>query len=175
MKKPTPKTPLPSPGTLQLVSKEEKRLTAAGLDRFPALIVRAGASRFPLRRILHRQHPQWEHAPRLRPSRRAILHMVRRKRAGDASAQSHRGCRLHRATPSRAPNTLRLVGTRSNPANESCQLGSPPKYVVKRGKTPVLSTEEIRQLSLPSPLDEYLHEYIGKADLFRSAINKTAP
>ena len=42
MKKPTPKTPLPSPGILQLVSKEEKRLTAAGLDRFPALIVRTG-------------------------------------------------------------------------------------------------------------------------------------
>jgi hypothetical protein len=45
----------------------------------PALIADAGDQRrLALRRILHRQHSQPEHAPRLRPSMRQLLRLVRR-------------------------------------------------------------------------------------------------
>ena len=251
MKKPTPKTPLPSPGTLQLVSKEEKRLTAAGLDRFPALIVRTGE------RAAFRFVEFFTANIRNRNTRRAY---------GQAVGQfftwcEDKGLELHQLNPivvaayieqhpAAAPTVKQhlaalrmlfdwLVLGQILPTNPASSVRG-PKYIVKKGKTPVLSTEEIRQLidsietgtlmglrdraliavmtytfarvgavlrmkvedyyiqgrkgwvqlhekggkvhQVPCHhrLDEYLHEYIGKAELesdkkgylFRSAINK---
>ena len=65
----------------------------------PALIADAGRSgRVALRRILHRQHPQSEYAPRLCPGMHNFLRLVRRARP-DADDDPATRCRhLYRDT-----------------------------------------------------------------------------
>ena len=81
--------------------------------------------RHPLRRILHRQHPQPAHPPGLLPQRRRLPALVRGPRRPRAEGhQADDGRRLHRAAPAdplqalgqaaprHHPHALRLAGHR---------------------------------------------------------------
>ena len=66
----------------------------------PALIADEGElGRLALYRILHRQHPQSEHAPGLRASLPAILRLVRRSRANVDHDPAVRRRHLYRDAP----------------------------------------------------------------------------
>lgn len=143
-----------------LVSKEEKRLAVAGLEHFPALIVRAGE------KAAFRFVEFFTANIRNRNTRRAYGHAV---------GQFFEWCdkqgvsELQRLNPviiaayieshSAAAPTVKqhlaalrmlfdfLVTGGILPMNPASSVRG-PKHVVKKGKTPVLSTEETRDLLL---------------------------
>ena len=157
MKREPAATPLPSPGTLQLATKEERRLQTAGLDRFPAPIVRAGE------KAAFRFLEFFTANIRNRNTRRAY---------GQALGQffawcEDKGLELNQLNPivvaayieqhtAAAPTVKQhlaalrmlfdwLVIGQIMPVNPATSVRG-PSHVVKKGKTPFLSLEEIRTL-----------------------------
>ena len=134
----------------------------------PALIADTRRRRrLALRRILHRQHPQPEHAPRLCPGVRAVLRLVRAARPDAAGDPAVRRRRLYRGRCSRqhsAPGVKQqlaavrmlfdwLVTGQVLPTNPAAAVRG-PKHVVKTGKTPVLEGAEWRKLLESIPTDD---------------------
>src|SRR6202043_2661497 len=101
--------------------------------------------------ILHRQHPQPEHAPGIRAGLQPILRLVRGSRADDIGAYIEALQKTH--SPPGVKQQLAavrmlfdwLITGHVVPANPASAVRG-PKHVVKTGKTPVLDGTEWRRL-----------------------------
>ena len=125
----------------------------------PALIADAGEpGRLALHRILHRQHPQPEHAPGLRARLQPVLRLVRGTRP-DADtirpfdvATYIETCQQTHSAPDVKQQLAAvrmlfdwLITGQVVPVNPAAAVRG-PKHVVKTGKTPVLDGKEWRKL-----------------------------
>ena len=112
-----------------------------------------------LRRFLHRQHPQPEHPPGLRPGVQPVLRLVRSERGltsatirpFDVATYIEQRQQTHSAPDVKQQLAAMrmlfdwLITGQVVPMNPAAAVRG-PKHVVKTGKTPVLDGEEWRKL-----------------------------